>query len=135
LANNVSNGIEPIFSSNFKRNVRTHNGELKQFTVSDYVLNVWRQAHDHHSLPPAWVDSQSLTPEDHLQIQAAVQPFIDNAISKTINLPENFSFEKLYEVYTKAYQLGLKGCTIYRPNPISGSVLEITEFIDRCCLI
>ena len=80
------------------------------------------------------MDSQTLTPDEHLDIQAAIQPYIDNAISKTINLPENFPFEKLNDVYTKAFQLGLKGCTIFRPNPVSGSVLRLTEPIDRCCL-
>lgn len=134
LANNVSNGLEPVFSAHYERNVRSQNGELIKFSVSDYVLNLWHQSHDAASLPPAWVDSQTLTPDDHLQIQAAIQPYIDNAISKTINLPENFPFERLSEVYTKAYRLGLKGCTIYRPNPISGSVLQITEPVDRCCL-
>lgn len=135
LANNVSNGLEPIFSAHYERTVRMQNGELVKYGVSDYVLHHWRATHDPVSLPPAWVDSQTLTPEDHLQIQAAIQPYIDNAISKTINLPENFPFEQLNEVYSKAYQLGLKGCTIYRPNPISGSVLQLTEPVDRCCLI
>jgi len=80
------------------------------------------------------VDTHSLTPDDHLNIQGAVQPFIDNAISKTINIPEQFPFDELSEVYTKAYGLGLKGCTIFRPNGVTGSVLEAlpNEDVDKC---
>lgn len=137
LANNVSNGIEPVFSSNYERSIRLQTGEIKKLSVNDYALNLWRLHHKDSSLPPAWVDSQSLLPEHHLKIQAAVQPYIDNAISKTINLPIDFPFEKLIDVYSQAYELGLKGCTVFRPNPITGSVLKDTtpkEQTDRCCL-
>lgn len=134
LANNISNGLEPIFGASYDRTIREATGELQKFTVSDYAMNLWKNSHDATTHPPAWVDAQSLLPEDHLQIQAAVQPYIDNAISKTINIPENFPFEKLSEVYSKAYQMGLKGCTIYRPNPTTGSVLQVTEPVDRCCV-
>lgn len=131
LANNISNGIEPIFSDHYDRMVRQADGELKKFAVTDYAKMLWDRAHPDRPSPSAWVTSHELTPEDHLQIQAAVQPYIDNAISKTINLPENFPFDKLSEVYTKAYQLGLKGCTIFRPNSITGSVLDVSQ-TDKC---
>ena len=135
LANNVSNGIEPIFSASYDRTVRNPEGELMKFSVMDYALRIWKNNHT-ENLPPAWVDSQSLAPEQHLQIQAAVQPYIDNAISKTINIPENFPFERLMEVYSQAYALGLKGCTVFRPNQVTGSVLTATDpndATDRCC--
>lgn len=138
LANNVSNGLEPIFSPYYERVIRKPDGSEEKFLVMDYVVRQWRNQHKDIELPPAWCDSQALTPEEHLQIQAAVQPYIDNAISKTINLPENFPFEKLNDVYNRAYTLGLKGCTIYRPNPIRGSVLNIIgkeDDVDRCCQI
>lgn len=136
VANNVSNGIEPVFSAHYERTVRAPNHEMLKFSVMDYALRVWRNTHKDNSLPPAWVDTNSLSPYDHLQIQAAVQPFIDNAISKTINIPQDFPFEKLIDIYTKAYELGLKGCTVFRPNPITGSVLtavESKDIGDRCC--
>ncbi len=136
LANNVSSGLEPIFSEAYERHVLLPSGERKSFRVNDYALQLWRQRNKTESLPPAWIDSQTLLPEDHLNIQCAVQPYIDNAISKTINLPENFPFEQLHEVYTQAYTLGLKGCTIFRPNPVTGSVLEATnpeEVVEPCC--
>lgn len=132
LANNVSNGLEPIFSSSYERSVRNALGELLTFNVTDYAYRLWHQSGNKGELPPAWADINLLTPDDHLQIQGAVQPYIDNAISKTINLPKDFPFEKLSQVYTKAFQLGLKGCTIYRPNPVTGSVLRSKE-VDKCC--
>ncbi len=134
LANNVSNGIEPIFSANYERTVREENGELKKFSVTDYALSQWRKLQK-EKLPPAWVDAQSLTPMDHLAMQAAIQPYVDHAISKTINLSENFPFAELENVYTEAFKMGLKGCTIYRPNKITGSVLTHSDCddLDRCC--
>ncbi len=127
LAKNISNGIEPIFRAEYERHVRIKGQETKTFHVRDYAYQCWLDAHQNQSMPSAWIDTQRLTPHAHLQIQGAVQPYIDNAISKTINLPEDFPFEKLTDVYTQAYELGLKGCTIFRPNPITGSVLEAKQ--------
>jgi ribonucleoside-diphosphate reductase alpha chain len=138
LANNVSSGIEPIFSGSYERFVLKANGEREKFRVSDYALQLWHSLNQQEKFPPAWVDSQALLPDDHLNIQSVVQPFIDNAISKTINLPENFPFEKLSAVYTEAHELGLKGCTIFRPNPTTGRVLSIAdpdEDVERCCQV
>lgn len=134
LANNISNGIEPIFSSEYDRSMRLPSGEIAKFQVLDYALRLWRQQKSTDSLPPHWADTQVLLPDDHLHMQSVVQPFIDNAISKTINIPENFPFSAVHQVYTKAYKLGLKGCTVFRPNPITGNVLTIKE-IDPCCSI
>lgn len=131
LANNVSNGLEPIYAANYVRSVRMADGKLQTFEVKDHAFRLW-QAQNQKLLPPAWTDMQSLTPQDHLQIQGALQPYIDNAISKTINLPQDFPFPKLEEVYMTAYKLGLKGCTVFRPNPITGSVIKTKE-VDRCC--
>lgn len=132
LANNISNGIEPIFRAEYDRHVRSARGDSTTFRVHDYACALWRQAHQDGSLPPAWVDTEELAPEAHLQVQGAMQPFIDNAISKTINIPRDFPFEKLADVYSKAYTLGLKGCTVFRPNPVTGSVIEVPE--ERCCM-
>ena len=131
LANNVSNGIEPIFSAEYDRHVRDASGETRTFRVEDYAHSFYKQWSGKEDLPHAWVDTQALEPKAHLGVQAAIQPFIDNAISKTINIPVNFPFEKLVDVYTEAYQLGLKGCTVFRPNPVTGSVLDVPE--EHCC--
>ncbi|MBX3708233.1 MAG: adenosylcobalamin-dependent ribonucleoside-diphosphate reductase [Gammaproteobacteria bacterium] len=131
LANNVSNGIEPIFRAEYHRHVRTTKGDRMTFTVKDYAYHLWLEKNGGIGIPPSWIDTGSLMPASHLQIQGAVQPYIDNAISKTINIPQDFPFEKLEGIYTEAYQLGLKGCTIFRPNPVTGSVLEVSE--QHCC--
>lgn len=131
LANNVSNGIEPIFRAEYDRHVRTINEETMTFRVKDYAFHQWQEKNNNHKLPPEWVDTESLEPHAHLQMQAVAQKYIDNAISKTINIPHNFPFEKLESVYTEAYHLGLKGCTVFRPNPITGNVLEVPE--EHCC--
>jgi ribonucleoside-diphosphate reductase alpha chain len=139
LANNVSNGIEPIFQAAYQRKVKQIDNSLETYSVQDYAWKLWRDTHP-QGLPPAWVDVAALTPDAHLAVQGAMQPYIDNAISKTINLPEDFPFEALADVYSKAYAIGLKGCTVFRPNVVTGSVLvecETTEKIgdESCCQI
>ncbi|MFZ2315291.1 MAG: adenosylcobalamin-dependent ribonucleoside-diphosphate reductase [Gammaproteobacteria bacterium] len=129
LANNISNGIEPIFSASYSRHILIADGSRQTFRVNDYAHKLWDNQRS-SSLPPAWVDTNALTPEAHLQVQAAMQPYVDNAISKTINLPRDFPFEKLNDIYTQAYEAGLKGCTIFRPNEITGSVLEVNDDTD-----
>jgi ribonucleoside-diphosphate reductase alpha chain len=124
LANNVSNGIEPIFQAEYHRYMRVNDQDTEKFHVQDAVYRLWREAERKNDMPPAWVDVSELTPAVHLAIQSAMQPFIDNAISKTINLPADFPFEQLTDVYTQAYALGLKGCTVFRPNAVTGVVLE-----------
>src|SRR5262249_55068346 len=74
-------------------------------------------------LPDYFVTTQSLAPSDHLRMQAALQRHVDASISKTVNCPEDLSFEAFKELYHEAYGMGLKGCTAYRPNPVTGSVL------------
>lgn len=136
LANNISNGIEPVYQATYHRNVKLADNSKETYCVEDYAYHVWREMNN-KEMPPAWVDTTSLQPDAHLSVQGAMQPFIDNSISKTINLPEDFPFEKLSDVYSKAYEMGLKGCTIFRPNPVTGSVLEgdKAQVVDEehCC--
>lgn len=123
LANNVSNGIEPIYQAEYEREVRAEGENKLILRVKDYAYECW-QNKNNKNLPPAWEDIHALVPSAHLQMQSVIQQYIDNAISKTINIPRDFPFEKLSDVYTQAYELGLKGCTIFRPNPITGAVLK-----------
>lgn len=122
FANNVSNGIEPVFQATYHRKITMPNGDLVTHSVEDYAYHLYHESHE--GMPDGWVDINDLLPVDHLAIQCAMQPYIDNAISKTINLPKDFPFAELATVYTQAYEMGLKGCTIFRPNPVTGSVLE-----------
>lgn len=136
LAGNISSGLEPIFSGHYERVIRTTQEAATPFQVTDYALALWRDLKRPEPLPPAWHDTQSILPINHLEVQAAVQPYIDNAISKTINIPADFPFNALVEVYSQAFALGLKGCTVFRSNPVTGSILEALkpeEQLDRCC--
>jgi ribonucleoside-diphosphate reductase alpha chain len=124
LAGNVSSGIEPVFDLRYLRRVR--DGEhTREEWVEDYAHALFRHLHGSQApLPLAFVTAAELTPMQHLRMQAALQAHVDSSISKTINCPENLAFDAFEDVYTQAYDLGLKGCTTFRPNPITGSVLE-----------
>lgn len=126
FADNVSSGIEPVFSFEHTRHVLMPDGTRKEEAVSDYAYRMFRAQHGETApLPPAFVDAQTLAPEDHLAMQAAVQDFIDSSISKTINVPEEFPFARFADVYMRAYDIGCKGCTTYRPSGVRGAVLEV----------
>ncbi len=125
FADNVSSGIEPVFSFRYTRNVLMPDGSRREEEVSDYAYRLFRRLKGETApLPDYFVDAQSLSPEDHLVMQAAVQRHIDSSISKTINLPADIPFERFKDIYASAYAMDCKGCTTYRPNEVTGSVLE-----------
>jgi ribonucleoside-diphosphate reductase alpha chain len=124
LANNVSNGLEPAYGYEYRRKLRLPDGSFAEYRVSDYAWRHYRQRQPSGPLPDVFVEAPSLPPPAHLQMQAALQPFVDNAISKTINIPAGSSYADYSTIYLDAYRLGLKGCTTFRPNPVTGSVLS-----------
>ncbi|HEY1720056.1 MAG TPA: adenosylcobalamin-dependent ribonucleoside-diphosphate reductase [Magnetospirillaceae bacterium] len=125
LADNVSSGLEPVFSYSYRRNILMPDGTRREEDVTDYAVRLWHRTMGEDSPLPEWfVDAQNLTPSDHVAMQAAVQKYIDSSISKTINVPETIDFEDFKSVYMQAYEQGCKGCTTFRPNDITGSVLE-----------
>jgi ribonucleoside-diphosphate reductase alpha chain len=125
LADNVSSGLEPVFAFEYTRHVLLRDGSRAKQTVTDLALRRFRALKGEEApLTPAFVDAQSLEPGAHLAIQAAVQKYVDSSVSKTINLPEEIGFEAFKDVYRRAYELGCKGCTTYRPSPVRGAVLE-----------
>jgi ribonucleoside-diphosphate reductase alpha chain len=128
FAGNVSSGIEPIFSIAYERRVLQPNGERVTQKVEDYAARVWRGLKGAEApLPSAFVTTSDLSPHEHLVMQAAIQPHIDSSISKTINCPPDLSFEDFKAVYLEAYEHGLKGCTTFRPNEVTGSVLSLGD--------
>src|SRR5262245_10096294 len=135
LADNVSSGIEPVFAFSFVRHVLQPDGSKREENVEDHALSLWRRLKGNAPLPDAFVDAQTLTPADHLAMQAAAQEFVDSSISKTINLPRDISFEAFKDVYEKAYVLGCKGCTTYRPNEVTGAVLEVKPAEPKAVLV
>ncbi|MGO8916179.1 MAG: adenosylcobalamin-dependent ribonucleoside-diphosphate reductase [Stellaceae bacterium] len=128
FADNVSSGLEPVFSFNYTRRVLMPDGTRKEEEVSDYAYRLFRRLKGENTpLPEYFVDAQQLTPADHLVMQASVQKYVDSSISKTINIPADFPFERFKDVYLQAYELGCKGCTTYRPNEVTGAVLEVRK--------
>jgi ribonucleoside-diphosphate reductase alpha chain len=124
LAGNVSSGIEPVFDFVHRRRVLDRSGATHEEVVEDYAHALFRRQFGSAApLPDSFVKAADLSPREHLEMQAAMQAHVDSAISKTINCPEDISFAAFKDVYLEAHALGLKGCTTYRPNPVTGSVL------------
>jgi ribonucleoside-diphosphate reductase alpha chain len=126
VADNVSSGIEPVFALEYTRKVREPDGSSREEEVSDHAVRLYRRMFGADAtLPDYFVTAQDLTPAEHVRMQAAVQRHVDSAISKTVNVPETIGFTEFQEVYRDAYRSGCKGCTTYRPNAITGSVLSV----------
>ena len=126
FADNVSSGIEPVFAFTHHRSVLMPDGSRREEEVADYAFRLFRRLKGPNApLPDYFVDAQQLSPKDHVAMQAAVQKYVDSSISKTINCPEDLSFAAFKDVYLLAYDLGCKGCTTYRPNPVTGAVLSL----------
>jgi ribonucleoside-diphosphate reductase alpha chain len=126
-AGNVSSGIEPIFALEYERKVLQKDGSKIVETVRDYAVDKWKRARPGEPLPASFVTAQTLKPIDHVRMQAAAQRWVDSSISKTINCPEDISFDDFKNVYLQSWELGCKGCTTYRPNDVTGSVLSVKE--------
>ncbi len=129
-AGNVSSGIEPVFAYAYTRKVLQKDGSRTEEEVVDYAVQMWRDKFGDVALPDYFVNAQTLSPSDHVKMQAAAQKWIDSSISKTINCPEDISFDAFKDVYMQAWDQGCKGCTTYRPNDVTGSVLTVSESAD-----
>ena len=153
FADNASNGIEPSFSWSYVRKKRMADGSRKDFIVEDHAVRLYKHLNgiteeveatsfDSSSpyeegemysdadgtrrvtLPSYFVSALQMSASDHMLMSAAVQPYIDSAISKTVNVPENYQYEDFKRLYFDAWQSGLKGISTYRPNSVIGAVLE-----------
>ncbi|MCF2872086.1 adenosylcobalamin-dependent ribonucleoside-diphosphate reductase [Octadecabacter sp. G9-8] len=126
FAGNVSSGIEPIFSTSFTRKITNADGTKSTERVMDYAA--WRHIQMFGAdapLPDNFTTAADLSPSDHVAMQAAAQKWVDSGISKTVNCPEDIPFQAFKTIYRDAYDAGCKGCTTYRPNDVTGSVLSI----------
>ncbi|GFE51553.1 hypothetical protein So717_33060 [Roseobacter cerasinus] len=122
---NVSSGIEPVFAPSYSRKITGPDGEKREQLVQDYALWLYRQMFGADApLTDAFVTAQDLRPADHVRMQAVAQRWVDSGISKTVNCPEDIPFSVFEDVYRQAFEAGCKGCTTYRPNPVTGSVLS-----------
>ncbi|MFN3279377.1 MAG: adenosylcobalamin-dependent ribonucleoside-diphosphate reductase [Paracoccus hibiscisoli] len=130
-AGNVSSGIEPVFAYAYTRKVLQKDGSRTEEEVVDYAVQMWRDLKGDAELPDYFVNAQTLAPKDHVAMQAAAQEWVDSSISKTINCPEDIGFDDFKDVYMAAWDLGCKGCTTYRPNDVTGSVLSVSEKTEK----
>ncbi|MQQ09494.1 adenosylcobalamin-dependent ribonucleoside-diphosphate reductase [Epibacterium sp. SM1979] len=131
-AGNVSSGIEPVFAYAYTRKVLQKDGSRTEEEVVDYAVKMFRDKFGADAaLPSYFVNAQTLAPAAHVKMQAAAQKWIDSSISKTINCPEDISFDDFKDVYMQAWDQGCKGCTTYRPNDVTGSVLSVSESSEK----
>ncbi|HEX5806078.1 MAG TPA: adenosylcobalamin-dependent ribonucleoside-diphosphate reductase [Macromonas sp.] len=127
FADNASNGIEPAFSWTYTRKKREADGSRSEYIVQDHAWRLWREmggATD--KLPDSFVNALEMSAGDHIAMMEAVQPFVDTAISKTVNVPADYPYQDFQDLYLKAWGARLKGMATYRPNDILGAVLEVT---------
>jgi len=129
LAGNVSSGLEPVFDYHYQRNLVMGDANPGIVELEDYAYHRWRQQHDNDCLPDHFATATEISPRTHLEVQSVLQNYVDNAISKTINVPEDITFGEFKSLYTTAYKKGLKGCAVFRPNPVRGEILVS----GRCC--
>jgi ribonucleoside-diphosphate reductase alpha chain len=135
LADNISSGLEPVFAFKYTRKIRnTGENDVKEVQVQDYAyrkyieMNKLDVSDNDPELPECFVSSDQISPEEHLDIQAALQKYVDSSISKTINVPADYPFEDFKNIYMKAYEKGLKGCTTFRPSEhISGVLVKESD--------
>jgi ribonucleoside-diphosphate reductase alpha chain len=139
LANNVSSGLEPVYAFRYARKVLNQDGTTCTFELTDYAWRLWRELRGASTpLPPAFVHAHEIPPRAHLAMLAALQPYVDSSISKTINVPGHCPFAEFADIYRLAHEQGLKGCTTFRPNPITGEILkgaEDSREAPHCCAI
>jgi ribonucleoside-diphosphate reductase alpha chain len=133
LAGNVSSGIEPIYALETVRDIRGPDLKVRSIAVRDFAYEKWLAAGGDPDRPdPAFVTSDRLPADAHLKMQACMQPFVDNAISKTVTLATDATVEEVERIFTRAYDLGLKGCTVFRPGTARGQVLRGRD-APHCC--
>ncbi|WP_455200940.1 adenosylcobalamin-dependent ribonucleoside-diphosphate reductase [Kaarinaea lacus] len=136
LANNVSSGIEPIFNLSYERTVLNGDGSAAKYTMEDYAYHCWREKNKTaDTIPGVFITAHQLEPQVHIEMQSLIQRYVDNAVSKTINIPQDYAYDEYKRLYMLAYEKGLKGCTTFRPNPVTGEILSSHphDLISKTC--
>jgi ribonucleoside-diphosphate reductase alpha chain len=135
FADNASNGIEPAFSWTYQRKKRMADGSSRTYEVADHAWRLYRHlghdVTDDAKLPPQFVTALQMRASDHLRMMQAVQPYVDTAISKTVNVPADYPYEDFRDLYSEAWHAGLKGLATYRPNTVLGSVLSAVPVAEK----
>ena len=123
-----------MYALSYVRRVRQPDGTIAGVPVECRALAEFARLHGSADpLPESFVTLGDIGPGAQLEMQAALQPHVDNAIAKTVNVPADIPFAEFAAIYRRAYALGLKGCTVYRPNAVTGAVLSAAPTAERCC--
>ncbi len=126
FADNASNGIEPPFSWTYNRKKRMQDGTIKEYAVEDFAWRLYKHLGGNvEKLPDYFVTALEISAQAHKEMVAAVAPYIDTSISKTVNVPADYPYEDFQDLYMSAWKAGLKGLATYRPNSVLGSVLSV----------
>jgi ribonucleoside-diphosphate reductase alpha chain len=126
FADNASNGIEPSFSWMYRRKKREADGSTSEYAVEDHAWRMYRElGGDVNQLPDYFVSALEMSASNHIAMMEAVQPLVDTAISKTVNVPVDYAYDDFKGLYQQAWRARLKGLATYRPNAILGSVLHV----------
>jgi ribonucleoside-diphosphate reductase alpha chain len=134
LAGNVSSGLEPVYALHYERSVRHADGSVAHVPVECHALAEYARLRGRDEpLTEAFETIDDIGPDAQIRMQAALQSHVDNAIAKTVNVPVGIPFAEFAATYRRAYALGLKGCTVYRPNTVTGAVLAALPTAERCC--
>lgn len=132
FADNASNGIEPPFSYTYTRKKRMADGTFKEYAVEDYAWRLYKHVGgDVTKLPEYFVTALEISAQAHKDMVAAVAPYVDTSISKTVNVPEDYPYADFENLYLDAWKSGLKGLATYRPNAVLGSVLSVTPTTEQ----
>ncbi len=133
LAGNVSSGVEPIYALEARRSIRDSKQQPQDVVVQDLAYRRWREQGGAGPAPPdSFVTADELSAEAHLAMQASLQPYVDNAISKTITLSPESTAGTVDEIFRRAHAMGIKGCTVFRPGSMRGQVIR-TRDESHCC--
>jgi len=126
FADNASNGIEPAFSWTYRRRKRESDSSITEYDVEDHAWRLYRAlGGDIAKLPPYFVSAMQMDATSHIAMMEAVQPYVDTAISKTVNVPQDYAYDDFKGLYHEGWKAGLKGLATYRPNSIVGAVLQV----------
>ena len=132
FADNASNGIEPPFSYTYTRRKRMADGTFKEYAVEDYAWRLYKHLGGNvEALPQSFVTALEISAQAHKDMVAAVAPYVDTSISKTVNVPEDYPYAEFEDLYLTAWKAGLKGLATYRPNSVLGSVLSVTPTTEQ----
>ena len=132
FADNASNGIEPPFSYTYTRRKRMADGTFKEYAVEDYAWRLYKHLGGNvEALPQSFVTALEISAQAHKDMVAAVAPYVDTSISKTVNVPEDYPYAEFEDLYLTAWKAGLKGLATYRPNNVLGSVLSVTPTAEQ----